>query len=145
MNVFDFITLKHNTSYIESDSTVRQALEKMDQYKLTNLPVIDKDGKYVDSISEGDVLRFMKNKANFNKKLTEKTYIKDVPRYRSCEPLGIRSSFTDLFNLSLEQNFIPIVDDLGTYIGIVKRKDIIKSLSKYMHDVENEENYEVGK
>ena len=72
MNVFDFITLKSDTSYIEYDSTVRQVLEKMDIYKLTNIPVIDKDGKYIDSISEGDVLRFMKNEANFNKRLTEK-------------------------------------------------------------------------
>ena len=78
MNVFDFITLKSDTSYIEYDSTVRQVLEKMDIYKLTNIPVIDKDGKYIDSISEGDVLRFMKNEANFNKRLTEKTPISKV-------------------------------------------------------------------
>ena len=136
MNVFDFITLKSDTSYIEYDSTVRQVLEKMDIYKLTNIPVIDKDGKYIDSISEGDVLRFMKNEANFNKRLTEKTPISKVSRYRPYKAIDIRSSFLELFNLSLEQNFIPIVDDLGTYIGIVKRKDIIKSLSKYISDVQ---------
>ena len=31
---------------------------------------------------------------------------------------------------SLEQNFIPLVDDNNIYIGIIKRREIIKYLSK---------------
>ena len=34
----------------------------------------------------------------------------------------------EVVRLALEQNFIPIVDDRGVYIGIVKRKSIIDFL-----------------
>ena len=32
----------------------------------------------------------------------------------------------ELLNSAMNQNFIPVVDDLGNFIGIVTRKDIIR-------------------
>ena len=32
----------------------------------------------------------------------------------------------ELLSAAMNQNFIPVVDDLGTFIGIVTRKDIIR-------------------
>ena len=35
-------------------------------------------------------------------------------------------SMDTLFERAQNQNFVPVVDDLGTFIGIVTRQDIIK-------------------
>ena len=45
---------KQETTYISHwDFTVRQALEKMHNSRFTAVPVLDKDGRYVGTISEG--------------------------------------------------------------------------------------------
>ena len=36
----------------------------------------------------------------------------------------------ELVNSAMKQNFIPVVDDLGSFIGIVTRRDIIRRLSE---------------
>ncbi len=50
-----------------------------------------------------------------------------MEKYRPYKALDISSPLTDVIKLSFEQNFIPMVDDRGMYIGIIKRKGIIKS------------------
>ena len=108
--------------------SVRQAIEKFDFYKFSVVPVIDENGKYINSISEGDLLCFIKNNNPISLKDLEKIPLFEVPRYRTYECLSISSTFDEILNLSLNQNFIPIIDDRGMFIGIIKRKDIIKHL-----------------
>ena len=35
----------------------------------------------------------------------------------------------ELVNSAMNQNFVPVVDDLGNFTGIVTRKDILRYLS----------------
>ena len=128
MNIFTYLTPKNNTYYIIDNISVRQAIEKFDFYKFSVVPVIDENGKYINSISEGDLLCFIKNNNPISLKDLEKIPLFEVPRYRTYECLSISSTFDEILNLSLNQNFIPIIDDRGMFIGIIKRKDIIKHL-----------------
>ena len=128
MNIFPYLTPKNNTYYIVDNLSVRQAIEKFDFYKFSVVPVIDENGKYINSISEGDLLCFIKNNNPISLKDLEKIPLFEVPRYRTYECLSISSTFDEILNLSLNQNFIPIIDDRGMFIGIIKRKDIIKHL-----------------
>lgn len=125
MNLLFFLTPKDQTSYIEEHCTIRQALEKMDYHKFTIIPIIDKEGRYVSTLSEGDILRHIKNCCNFDLQAAEETRLTDVERYRSYQALDINCSDTDVVDMAKNQNFIPMIDDRGMYIGIVKRKDII--------------------
>ena len=36
------------------------------------------------------------------------------------------SNIEDLIEMSMRQNFVPVVDDEGIFIGIIRRRDIIK-------------------
>lgn len=130
MNLLLFLTPKEDTSYLTIDCTIRQALEKMDFHKFTVIPLIDEEGKYVKTISEGDLLRFIKNACNFDISLAEEIRLDEIECYRPYEALDINSKLEDVIDMSLSQNFIPMVDDRGIYIGIVKRKDIITYLYK---------------
>ena len=126
MNIFNYLTLKADTFYLDYKCTIRQALEKLDYYKFTIIPLIDKNGRYVSTISVGDILRFIKNNCNFDLSLAENITLNKVEKYRPYKHLTISSKLTEVYNLSLEQNFIPIVDDRNMFIGIIKRKDVIK-------------------
>ena len=126
--IFDFLTPKAMTQYIDERSTVRQALEKFDAHKFSVVPVIDKDGNYIGTISEGDLLRYIKNECNFNIKIAETTTIDTLEKYRPYKALSINCQLEEVTALSLSQNFIPLVDDRNKFIGIVKRSDIISFL-----------------
>ena len=52
--------------------------------------------------------------------------IKDIMKKRNI-PVNINASVDELLNLVLDQNFVPVTDDRGVFIGIVTRRDIINS------------------
>lgn len=128
MNILTFLTPKDDTFYLGKKSTIRQALEKYDYHKFTVVPLIDDDGRYYSTVSEGDILRYIKNNAEFDLQIAENTTLDEIEHYRPYQGLSISCSLEQLIRLSLEQNFIPLVDDRGMYIGIIKRKDIIEYL-----------------
>lgn len=131
--------MKSNTKFLLGDSSVRQALEKMDYYKFSVVPLLDKKGKYLGTLSEGDLLSFIKNDCTFDIKRMEESSVMDIIRYRSYKPLNIEAKAEELVNLSMEQNFIPIVDDRNTFIGIIPRKAIIEHFYTQIKDcLENE-------
>lgn len=133
MNIFTILTPKSQTEFIEYDSTIRQALETFDFHKFTVVPLIDDEGKYVSTLSEGDVLRYIKNEANFNIEIAESVKINTIEKYRSYEAITIDSTMDEVLKLAMNQNFVPIIDDRGMYIGIIKRKDIIKCYISEKH------------
>jgi CBS domain containing-hemolysin-like protein len=40
--------------------------------------------------------------------------------------VSIDANIEDLIATSMNQNFVPVVDDKDTFIGIIKRRDIIE-------------------
>ena len=134
-NILLYLTPKSETFYLYSNCTVRQALEKFDFHKFSVVPLINKNGKYYGTVSEGDILRYIKNECDFNIHVAEMQLVSKIEKYRPYKAISISASMSDVLKLAIEQNFIPIKDDLDNYIGIIKRKDIIKDV---IEDSENE-------
>lgn len=128
--IFDFLTPKSQTVYLERSATIRQTLEKLDVHKFSVLTLIDESGTFISTISEGDILRYIKNNCNFDIKLAERKRIDMIEKYRPYYALSISTPLEDVIKLSLDQNFIPIIDDRGKFIGIIKRKTIIDYLTE---------------
>ena len=62
MNILFFLKPKSEIAFIHKEDTLRQAIEKMEYHKYSSIPMINIDGKYVGSITEGDLLWGIKNK-----------------------------------------------------------------------------------
>lgn len=129
-NLLQITTLKGATFYLDDKSSIRQALEKFSYHKFSVVPILDDEGHYVSTISEGDILRFIAGQCNFDKKKAEDVSIMEIERYRPYNSVSIDASFDELYSLALSQNFIPVVDDRDIFIGIIKRKDIFVYLKK---------------
>lgn len=130
MNVFEVLTPKMSTFHLDTKTTIRQALEKFDVHKFSVVPIIDDDGNYVTTISEGDILRYIKNSCDFNLEKAQNTLVMDIERYRTYKALSQTGTKEEMSELILSQNFIPVVDDRNKYIGIIKRKDVLRRLLK---------------
>lgn len=130
MNILFYLITKAQICYLYEDYTIRQALEVLSQKRFSVVPIISRDGDYKGSISEGDILYAIKDMPNFDIKVAEKSKICEIKRLRSYQAININADINDLILLSLDQNFVPVVDDRNKFIGIVTRKDIIKSFLK---------------
>lgn len=133
MNVFEIITPKELTFYLYIDTNIKEALDIFEIHKYSVLPIIDGEGSYITTISEGDILRYIKNVCEFDYYKAKETKVIDIEKYRPYESLSQLGSFDDILDLIQSQNFIPIVDDRKKYIGIIRRKEILQYLKKYIN------------
>ena len=132
MNIAFFMRPKQDVTFVYSNYTVRQVLEKMHQSKYTAIPVLEHDGTYVGTVSEGDLLWFIvKGEGGEPHTMAienlEQFKLTDIGlNTHKNQPVSISSSIEDLIIRSMETNFVPITDDRGIFIGIVTRRSIIK-------------------
>lgn len=132
MNIAFFTRPKQEITYLYNDCTVRQALEKMHNSSYTAVPVVDREGHYVGTVSEGDLLWFIvKGEGGEPHTMAieslEDFKLTDVKLNKfKNQPISINSAIEDLIIRSMETNFVPIVDDRGIFVGIVTRRSIIK-------------------
>lgn len=126
MNILFFLTPKSEVAYIYEDDSIRQALEKMEYHKFSAVPLLTRDGRYVGTITEGDLLWGIKNQYDLNLKEAEGIPVTTIRRRMDYRPVTAKSNMEDMIDRALNQNFVPAVDDRGLFIGIITRKDIIK-------------------
>lgn len=126
MNILFFLTPKSEVAYIEENDSLRQALEKMEYYKYTAIPILSRRGQYVRTLTEGDLLRMIKKQYSLNLQDAEGVSVMTVPSRWEYSPVNINCNIEDLVMISMQQNFVPVVDDEGIFIGIIRRKDIIE-------------------
>lgn len=125
MNIMFFLKPKSEVAHIYDDDTVRQVLERMEYHRYSCIPMLNRQGKYVGSITEGDLLWWLKGNHNLNLKLAEMVSIQEVGRRLDYKPVRAEAKMEYLMEKAMEQNFVPVVDDQGNFSGIITRKDII--------------------
>ena len=124
-NILFFLTPKAMCQFVYDDFTVRQALEKMESSGYTALPILNKQGEYRGTLGEGDVLWAMKNLCNMDLRVAESRRIMEISRRKDNIPVRVTTSMRDLVERAVGQNFVPVVDDKDTFIGLVTRKAIV--------------------
>ena len=137
MNILLNITPKNQIAFVYSDYTLRQTLEKLEYHGYSAVPIIDREGRYIATITEGDLLHILKNKYSLNIKEAEALPLMEIPRRFDIHAVTIHTKMEDLIAHALNQNFVPVVDDRGVFIGIITRKKIIQYLSDQYQKLAN--------
>lgn len=130
MNVAFFLIPKSQTAFIEDDDTFRQGLEKMRHHGYTAIPVLDKAGKYVGTLSEGDFLWHIIDIGGASIEECEDLHIADILKPDRNPPVRITARVEELMERLLMQNFLPVIDDSGAFIGIVTRQKVLGYFKK---------------
>lgn len=131
MNILFFLTPKSEVAYIYDNDTLRQTLEKMEYHRYTAIPIIDhEDGKYIGTITEGDLLWDIKERYDLTLRDAEDVPILAVKRKRDNEPVEADANIEDLISKVMNQNFVPVIDGAECFIGIITRKDVIQYLTR---------------
>lgn len=125
MNILFFLTPKSEVAYLYDDYSLRQAIEKMQHYRYSAVPIINRNGNYMGTITEGDLLWHIKEKRLKDLYDAEDVPLSEVDRHWYNEPVNAQCDIDDLVMSCMNQNFVPVIDDNHTFIGIVTRKDIM--------------------
>ncbi|MCR2805360.1 CBS domain-containing protein [Paenibacillus soyae] len=130
MNIAFFLLPKQEVVCLPHDATLRQALERMEYHRYSAVPIINGEGGYVGTVTEGDLLWFMKNRADLTFENANKVRLSEVPLRINNIAVNIDANMDDLISLAKAQNFVPVVDDRNHFIGIVRRSEIIDYCQK---------------
>ena len=124
-----------NVSDITLDKA-KEVHEKMEAAGYAALPILNKRGEYRGTLTEGDLLWGIKNMCYMDMRQAEAHRIMEISRKKDNVPVRVTTTMHDLVDRASTQNFVPVVDDKDTFIGIVTRRAIIKYCSQRLFEEE---------
>ena len=125
-NILFFLRPKALCAYLQDDYTIRQALERMEAAGFAALPILNKRGEYRGVLTEGDLLWAIKNLCYMDMRQAEAHRIMEIPRKKDHVPVKVTTNMHELVERAITQNFVPVVDDKDTFIGLVTRGAIVR-------------------
>lgn len=129
-NILFLLTPKSQVAYVLDTYSIRQVIEKMNYHHFTAIPILNRKGQYVGTIGEGDLLWYIRDKYNLNFSQAEKDSVKNVTLRRNYKLVTVDVDINSLFGVALQQNFVPVSDDKGNFIGLVTRRTLLNTLLK---------------
>ncbi len=133
MNILFFLKPKAELDLVYEDDTIGMAMERIEHHQFSSIPMInEKTGRYLGTLSEGDLLRTFRQKEGPSLRSCENRSVMTVQRKRDYRSVRADSDMEELFRYVTEQNFVPVVDDTGVLIGIVLRSTILDFLFRQM-------------
>ena len=126
MNILASLTPKSDVDYVMDEATLFKVLQTMEHRNFSAIPIINKKGRYIGTITSGDVLGCIKENFNLSVKDSAKFPVRNVRRTRDYIAIGVHATIEEILDVAVDQNFVPVVDDDDNFIGILTRKEIMK-------------------
>lgn len=89
MNILFYLVPKSEVMYLYDDYSLRQAMEKMEYHKYSAVPIINRAGNYVGTLTEGDILWELKDRKLSNLHEAEEIMLRHTNRKRDNEPVNV--------------------------------------------------------
>ncbi|WP_410514926.1 CBS domain-containing protein [Paenibacillus sp. BR2-3] len=134
MEISSFLLPKDQVAYITSSLSMQEAMELLEVHHYTAIPIIDKEGRYVGTLSEGDLLWKLKNTPGLTFDNMGEIPVQDIQKHFHNESVAINAQMEDMLTLAADQNFVPVIDQDGIFLGIIRRKDIIEYYTRNITD-----------
>lgn len=128
INILSFLTPKSEVTCVKESFSLRQTMEKMENCFFSAVPVLDDNERYVGTLTEGDILWYLKKNSFPSIYDAERIPMTAVERRTVVNAVNANTRAEELMNASLNQNFVPVTDDRGVFIGLVTRQRLIRYL-----------------
>ncbi|MCQ2512849.1 MAG: CBS domain-containing protein [Lachnospiraceae bacterium] len=135
MNILACLTPKSDVDYITDEATLFKAMQTMLNRNFSAIPIINKKGRYVGTITAADILGCIKENFDLSLKESANFPIRNVRRTRDYKAIGVNTLMEGILEKAVDQNFVPVVDDEDNFIGILTRTEIMRWMrEKYNYD-----------
>ena len=115
---------------IDTDMTVRAAIQVLVGKKIGGAPVVDKNNLVVSVVSEGDLLKLAAS-LGLDKKISD--CLSRLPRPEKLITVKREDVFTNIYRIFLSHpvHRVIVIDDHGKLQGIISRSNVLKVLVKF--------------
>ena len=143
MNIAYFLTPKQEIASLFDDNTFRKGLETMRSRGFTAMPVTTRDNIYVGAVSTSDFLWYLVNdeydeEGHVLTRPTNGVLVRDVMHKGTYPAVPITATVEELMDRILQQNFVPVVDARGAFIGIITRRKVMGYIKNTVPAAETE-------
>ena len=125
MNIPSLLIPKANIVHLNIKDSLEFALSVFRESSYHAVPVINSQGVYCGTVTEGDFLYYLMDNPTADLK---KVKVRNILRDGYYDAVKITANIDKLLIKSLDQNFVPVTDDRGVFVGIVTRKVIFKEI-----------------
>ncbi|WP_019155966.1 sigma-54-dependent Fis family transcriptional regulator [Robertmurraya massiliosenegalensis] len=117
--------------FMTPGQSLREAANIIVQFHLDYLPVIDENDHFIGIISSGKLLNY------FAQGNSGDTFVRSIPKINLPK---IRPNDSILDVISLPYDHLPVIDDDGTFFGVLTTRDLLDGLSKYTYQLKQQQN-----
>ena len=96
MNILFFLSPKQDLMYVYDDFTLRQTLEKWENNRYASIPVLNRKGEYVGTLTEGDILWGLKKYHGLDLEAAEDIPISEFAHKRDYKAVTVTTSMDEL-------------------------------------------------
>lgn len=130
MNISFYLIPKSEVTFLHDDTSVGQALRCLHGNRYQTVPVIDREGHYVGTVTEGDFLWNLIEDYHMDMEAMRNIKVQSIRKKWCYKAVSIDADIDELDKYIIDQNFVPVVDGRNVFIGIVTRKQVIRALIK---------------
>lgn len=146
MNAFKLMIDKSKVKFLYDSTKLEDGLREFQEGGFSAVPVIRKNGEYMGTVCDKDFLKLYSegSQKNGKKQRVKNITIGQIVRPEWNPAVNISKDINDVLLLSMRQNFVPVVDDMNIFLGIITRRDIIKLLLERNGTLGNENVWSQG-
>lgn len=128
MNALKLMLSKDKVAYLKSDCPLEEAITLFTESGYSAVPVIDEKGYYLGTVCDKDFLKLYSSPSYIED--LDNLKLKDIINADWNPAINVYTDVDNVLLLSMNQNFLPVIDDEEIFIGIITRKAVIQFLSE---------------
>jgi len=124
-----------NVATVLYSHPLEHALLILSKVGYSKIPVLDSNDRLVGLISLANIVNKMMGLTGFDTSLMEGLTVADVMEV-NVPTVTDSEELEEILHLLVDASFLPLVDEDGIFLGIITRKEILKSVNHLVHEVE---------
>lgn len=124
-----------NVASVLYTNPLEHALLVLSKVGYSKIPVLDKDDRFVGLIGLNDIVGKMIDLTRIDTDNLAGLTVADVMEI-GIDCIKPDCDLEDMLHLMVDNSFLPMVDDNRIFLGIVTRKEILKSVNHMAHELE---------
>ncbi len=134
-NQENFLVPAENVASVFYNHPLSHALLVLSKVGYSKIPVLDSEDHLVGLISLSNIVEKMMDLTGFSMENIEGLTVADVMEVNvAC--IQADGDLEDMLHHLVDQAFLPIVDEDKVFVGIMTRKEILKSVNHLAHELE---------
>ena len=123
--IIQLLTPKTAVPWLSVADTVRDAFDHLETYELGASPMLDRTGRYVGTVTDADLRRYVANTIDHDAALA--TPLGQIERRSRNAAVTVDREVDSVVDLASLHRFVPVIDNAGRLLGIVDRRRILET------------------